>query len=261
MSSPTITEAAAPSRRVGVYVDAFNLYYGMKSQFEGDQSARVRGWRWLDLVKLSQIYAQWGGSEISRIVYCTAKLNDPTRQQSAVNQAVYIEALSHSGVEVELGKYTSRAKEKIVTGASLGEHSPQPLLDPAGHFEWNFGDHSEVIRRRAADGMMFARVRLREEKGSDVNVATHLLRDVYTDVVDSVIVITNDSDLALPIALARERVSVGLINPQLMPLAGDLKGDKDSGAGGHWWRRLSKAHVQESQLPVEYGGISKPETW
>ena len=86
--------------------------------------------------------------------------------------------------------------------------------------------------------------------------------DAYTGVVDSIIVITNDSDLALPIALARERVSVGLINPQLMPLAGDLKGDKDAGAGGHWWRRLSKAHVQESQLLDEYGGgISKPETW
>ena len=46
---------------------------------------------------------------------------------------------------------------------------------------------------------MLATVRKREEKGSDVNVATHLLVDVLTGAIDAAIVISNDSDLALPI--------------------------------------------------------------
>lgn len=53
----------------------------------------------------------------------------------------------------------------------------------------------------------------REEKGSDVNVATHLLLDVLNGGVDAAIVISNDSDLRLPILEARSRVPVGLVNP------------------------------------------------
>jgi hypothetical protein len=51
----------------------------------------------------------------------------------------------------------------------------------------------------------------REEKGSDVNVASHLLVDVLTDVVDAAIVISNDSDLDFPVSYARTRVPVGLL--------------------------------------------------
>ena len=43
--------------------------------------------------------------------------------------------------------------------------------------------------------MLMATVRMREEKGSDVNVATHLLADVFTGEVEAAMVISNDSDL------------------------------------------------------------------
>jgi hypothetical protein len=45
----------------------------------------------------------------------------------------------------------------------------------------------------------------REEKGSDVNVASHLLLDTLQGVIDAAIVISNDSDLRLPIEQARAR--------------------------------------------------------
>ena len=51
-----------------------------------------------------------------------------------------------------------------------------------------------------------ASVARREEKGSDVDVATHLLVNVLGGTVDSAVVISKDSDLKLPITLARERL-------------------------------------------------------
>jgi len=49
----------------------------------------------------------------------------------------------------------------------------------------------------------------REEKGSDVNVAAHLLVDVLTGVVDAAVVVSNDSDLEFPVFYARTRVAAG----------------------------------------------------
>jgi hypothetical protein len=47
----------------------------------------------------------------------------------------------------------------------------------------------------------------REEKGSDVNVASHLLVDVLTDRIDAAVVISNDSDLRFPVQFARASAS------------------------------------------------------
>lgn len=45
-----------------------------------------------------------------------------------------------------------------------------------------------------------------EEKGSDVNVATRLLQDVLTGQVDAAVIVSNDSDLALPATVARQHM-------------------------------------------------------
>lgn len=59
------------------------------------------------------------------------------------------------------------------------------------------------------DAIFMVSVADREEKGSDVNVATHLLTDVCEQNIEAAVVISNDSDLALPIKHARARVPVG----------------------------------------------------
>lgn len=233
----------------------------MKSQFEPNGSPRVAGWRWLDLYKLSSKYAGWAGSFVDRVVYCTAQLNDPQSPQSTTNQIHYISALRATGVTVEMGRYVSRAKEMVMTDSTPGSHSPTPLNDPLQTFTWNFGPASTVLRRRNQDGLMFARVRTREEKGSDVNVAAHLLNDTLSNKIDAAIVITNDSDLALPLELVRQHIPVGLINPQARPLAGQLMGSPTTGAGRHWWRRLAPQDVQSSQLQAQVGQIRKPSGW
>lgn len=54
-----------------------------------------------------------------------------------------------------------------------------------------------------------------EEKGSDVNLAAYLLDDCFTNDFDEAVVISNDSDLALPIELVttKYRKGVWVINP------------------------------------------------
>lgn len=66
-------------------------------------------------------------------------------------------------------------------------------------------DHDAIFMVSIAD---------REEKGSDVNVATHLPTDVCEQKIDVAVVISNDSDLALPIRHVRARVPVGDCAPR-----------------------------------------------
>lgn len=240
--------------RVGVYVDGFNLYYGAKSQMRS-----ARGWKWIDLRKLAAQYAKWPGAEITRVVYCTARVNDPADPQQVQRQAFYLKALQmHGAVDViEEGYYSSWATESVVVSERSGTRAPSPLLDPRRELSWSPG----LPVRRAGGGVLLATVRKREEKGSDVNVATHLLADVLQGKVDAAVVISNDSDLALPIRIARDHVPVGLINPNVKQLAGALKGNSSDGVGRHWWRRLDPQDLLSCQLPDPVGGIAKPAPW
>jgi hypothetical protein len=101
----------------------------------------------------------------------------------------------------------------------------------------------------------------REEKGSDVNVAAHLLLDVLAGSVDAALVISNDSDLRFPVVQARLRVPVGVINPSRNYLAGDLRGDPAVGAGRHWWVRMTAADLTSHQLPDPAGQYHRPVGW
>jgi hypothetical protein len=100
-----------------------------------------------------------------------------------------------------------------------------------------------------------------EEKGSDVNVATHLLLDILQQEVDAAIVVSNDSDLKLPIREARNRVPVGVVNPGPGQIAGDLRGKPADGVGGHWWGRLTEPQYRNHQLPDPVEGVGKPHAW
>jgi hypothetical protein len=81
--------------RLGVYVDAFNLYYGGRSccgRGTGD-------WRWLDVRRLAEALVPdgWAGARIDRVVYCTARISGADNPSGAANQAVYLNALLASG--------------------------------------------------------------------------------------------------------------------------------------------------------------------
>lgn len=58
-----------------------------------------------------------------------------------------------------------------------------------------------------------------EEKGSDVNLATHLLVDAFRHDAEIAVVVSNDSDLCEPIRVAQSELGlrVGVWNPHAHP--------------------------------------------
>lgn len=66
------------------------------------------------------------------------------------------------------------------------------------------------------DRPRFAKVLKTEEKGSDVNIATHLLNDAYKRRFDAAALVSNDSDLQEPVRIVSHelKLPIGVINPQ-----------------------------------------------
>jgi hypothetical protein len=60
-------------------------------------------------------------------------------------------------------------------------------------------------------------------------VERDLLADIFRQQVDAAIVVSNDSDLALPLSVARTMVPVGTVNPGTKQLAGAPTGDRNEG--------------------------------
>lgn len=239
--------------RVGVYIDGFNLYYGGRSMF----GRGTQGWKWLDLRALSGRLSggrrDWAGATIERVVYCAARVDGLSNPSNPLDQDVYLRALTASGSAdvVEFGYYVTRVKR--------------------GALARSRGGNIEYVDQLGAPLTAGARpivvgVAQREEKGSDVNVAAHLLLDCFTGVVDAAIVISNDSDLAFAVQAARSKVPVGVVNPSPNYLAGALRGNATDGVGRHWWYRLTPADFHSSQLPDPIADgprapLTKPLSW
>ena len=110
---------------------------------------------------------------------------------------------------------------------------------------------------------VYVKVSLTEEKGSDVNLASWLLWDAISGDCTEAVVITNDSDLATPLDMVANKLSVPLtlINPQLRsPTAYALQ------KVGVATKQLHLRTIKRCQLPnpvVDPAGrqIRKPRAW
>lgn len=252
LGAPSIT-------RVGVYVDAFNVYYGGRALC----GRGTPGWRWLDIagLALNLINSRiWPNPELARLVYCTAPRDREGDPSSIADQRTYINALqlADSRVTVADGKYVPRVKIGILVNPT--GRSPKRVPSP-GRDELPPWLPVEEVTGPSGQAELLAAVSTFEEKGSDVNVASHLLIDVLTGQIDAAMVFSNDSDLRFPLEQARLRVPVATINPSANPTATDLKGDPQTGAGRHWWRRLRQADFLNHQLPDPAGRHRKPVGW
>ncbi|GAA1836336.1 hypothetical protein GCM10009795_096880 [Nocardioides hankookensis] len=247
--------------RIGVYVDGFNLYYGGKYLVGG---GGVAGWRWLDLRQLSlnitAANSGWAAATSSRVVYCTAKIKADANNPTAAGpreQDVYLRALNTGGYvdEISYGNYVSRVAYAPL--ATANKKNRPVLARPA----WPVMIKDASCATEVPDATFMVSVARREEKGSDVNVASHLLLDVLQGHVDAAVVISNDSDLEFPIREARNRVPVGTVNPTKNYTAGALNGAPADGVGGHWWYQLTAADLQAAQMPATVGKLQKPAPW
>jgi uncharacterized LabA/DUF88 family protein len=158
-----------------VYVDGFNLYYG---------AVKGTPFKWLDISKLVQLLLP--KNQVLKIKYFTALVNSrPQDPDQPLRQQIYLRALKTiPGLEIILGHF-------------LSHEVSMPLVNcPPGH-------------------QRYVRVIKTEEKGSDVNIATHLLHDGYKEAYAVAIVISNDSDLVEAIKIVRNdlKKEVIVLNP------------------------------------------------
>jgi hypothetical protein len=243
--------------RVGVYVDGFNLYYGGRSQF---RPSSAPGWRWLDIRSLAwTVVAErknWVGPQITRIVYCTARVDAADNPSGHNDQDIYLRALVATGSvdHIEYGYYVARVKTLPL--AVKGPNDRPILTKP----DWPVMI-KDSAGKRMPDAVFMVSVANREEKGSDVNVATHLTADVLSGAIDAAIVISNDSDLQLPVRRARLLVPVGVINPSTGQTAGALRASATDGVGRHFWRQLGPDDFLRHQLPNPAAGYRSPTGW
>jgi len=245
--------------RIGVYVDAFNVYYGARAHC----GRATPGWRWLDLPALAMSLVDpllWPAGVLDRVAYCTAdrdREGDPT---SITDQSAYIAALTaaYPQLVVAKGSYVPRVKTGVLVDQSTRPARRVP--SPGGAQLPGWLPAREITGPAGATELLLS-VTTFEEKGSDVNVASHLLIDVLTDQVDAVMVFSNDSDLQFPLQVARRHVPVGTVNPTRRPVAAALRGAPTDGVGRHWWRRLTGADYRAHQLPTPVGGHHRPAGW
>lgn len=157
----------------------------------------------------------------------SARPNDPTQPQ---RQQLYLRALGTlPSVSVHLGHF-------------LVHEVMMPLVVAPGQPQ----QYAKVIKT--------------EEKGSDVNLATHLLHDAHMNRFDIAVVVSNDSDLLEPIKIVRNALGkkVGVLNPQKNPSRAILPHID-------FIKQIRTGALQASQFPNQltdkHGIFSKPATW
>jgi hypothetical protein len=102
-----------------------------------------------------------------------------------------------------------------------------------------------------------------EEKGSDVNLATHLLADAFRSDFEAALVITNDADLAEPIRLVCHELAlpVGIANPH-RPFKRSIALER---VRPTYFRQIRESVLRSCQLPDTIhdsnGEIRRPTKW
>ncbi|MFA6315217.1 MAG: NYN domain-containing protein [Candidatus Paceibacterota bacterium] len=183
--------------------------------------------KWLDVFKLCQFL--FPNDEIVKIKYFTAPIknreNDIDRERPN-RQQMYFRALR-----------TIKNLE-IIEGTFL----------------------SHNVSMKLATGKGFATVIRSEEKGTDVNIATHLIHDAHNNKFEKAVVISNDSDLVTPIRIVTKEIvrPVTVISPfkrnniELMEAATSIK-------------KIRRGVLGVSQFPTKLtdntGEFSIPEKW
>jgi NYN domain len=184
-------------------------------------------YKWLDLRKLCRFLLP--NDRIHRIRYFTAipvywRFDVPKGERLQA----YVRALETlPGLTVHYGSCLADSMSLPVAGSRTGQRA-------------------YVIRR--------------EEKGSDVNLASLLLADGFRGDYEVAVVISTDSDLALPMRIVRRQLQlpVGLLKP------GDQFANELVRAAT-FYKPIREGVLAASQLPPQltdtHGTITKPSAW
>jgi len=148
-------------------------------------------YRWLDLDRFARRLRP--SDDIRKFKYFTAMVSGPTRP----NQDAYLRALeSRPSIEVILGNF----KEKTVECSNP-----------------NCPGQPRKVRR----------FKTKEEKRTDVNIALHMLDDLYQKRCDRFVLISGDSDLVPAIELLSARMSTAKVNVYIPVPIGSASGARE----------------------------------
>lgn len=218
--------------RTIVYVDGFNLYYRMLK-------ARP-ALKWLDQMKLARVVLG-PQHDIVRLNYYIARVSARAHDPGApARQSVYLSALG-SVPEIVVHEGSFMTTEPWMALAV-------PAAAKPNGYQWTQPPPAVV------------KVIKSEEKGSDVNIATHLVRDAFTNAFDVAVLVTNDSDLVEPIRVATLEAGkrVGVLFPVNYP-------NQSLMAVASFYLRIRPGHLRKSQFPdpvtLSAGPVWKPVTW
>ncbi|MGH7816084.1 MAG: NYN domain-containing protein [Candidatus Binatia bacterium] len=206
--------------RVNVYIDGFNFFYG---------AVKGTPYKWLDFGKMCRLVLP--NHQINKIKYFTAEVHArPHDPQQPARQQTYFRALrTTTNLEIILGHFLISKVSMLIAGSPA--NAPQ-----------------------------YARVVKTEEKGSDVNLATHLLMDGFKSDYEMAVLVTNDSDLLEPIKVVRYALNlpVGLLNPHKRPSHALLP-------HATFIKQIRKGVLAASQFPAtmtdKQGNFHKPASW
>ncbi|HEV2646710.1 MAG TPA: NYN domain-containing protein [Acidobacteriaceae bacterium] len=210
-----------PKLRTYVYVDGFNLYY---------RALRKTPYKWLDLEALCRGLLS-PENVVERIRYFTAPVGGKLDPAQPIRQQIYLRAISANPiVSIHLGTFLTTNKVR-------------PLAHPAP----GGPTHVEILNS--------------EEKGSDVNLASHLIHDACRDRFDVALVLSQDTDLLEPIKIVKidHAKAVGVV-----VLDGREPGRLAKSAS--FKRQITAARLHASQLPDNVllpngKTVSRPADW
>jgi hypothetical protein len=196
-----------------VYVDGFNLYYG---------AVKDTPYKWLNINELCQLLLP--KNRIARIKYFTARVTGrPDDPDQPVRQQMFLRALrTLPNLEIIYGHFLTN--EVYMPRADSTPGKPK---------------YVKVIKT--------------EEKGSDVNIATH-------GRYQAAVIVTNDSDLLEPVRIVRNklRLVVGILNPH-------KRASRVLAKEASFVKPIRQGVLKASQFPVQLndakGVITKPSLW
>lgn len=256
--------------RARVYVDGFNLYYG---------ALRGTHFKWLNPVHLATLLLprNW---EIDRVSYFTARVSGKLDPHAPARQQVYLKALATlPEVDVHHGRFLAKTAWRPLGNLPVADRlirTPNPGTLPEGDHAVLGGQPQTLPvgvypdRRGGREGRRFvsktplpdaviAKFHTMEEKGSDVNLAAHLLNDAWQDLFESAAVSSNDTDLVVPIRMVTEELKRPVlvacpvrwqVSPQLRSVATRV-------------RHIRTSMLRAAQFPDTLPGtaIAKPAVW
>ena len=222
-----------------VYIDGFNLYHSLKDT----------PYKWINIEELVNSILDSSLNNVIKVKYFTAKA---PFSESAQRQDLYLRVVNTlRKIEIVYGKFKKRhikIRKNHIENLSILKGESKQLK------------HIQSVLRGT-----IVQFPTHEEKETDVNIATHIIYDCCKENIDAIALLSNDTDLKLPLWFARKKLKkkVIVITPteKKKGLIFSMRAHQDLQKISNKTLSLTENHLKNSQFPDVVNGIFKPKSW